>query len=159
MLAEERIPYTGLRPGERVLISERQSLRSRIGRFILLGVLMFISLLLIPVFIGLILLPIVTLALIREIIALRSNMYWVTTLRVIREKRLFGRKIEETTLDHITDIVFSQGFLGRILDYGDIHIHTAGTGFPGVSFKGIRAPMYVRGVIIQAKTRLEHEKL
>jgi len=47
-------------------------------------------------------------------------------MRVIEEKVLLGRMIKETTLDKITDIVFTQGLIGRIFNVGTIYIHTSG---------------------------------
>ncbi len=85
------------------------------------------------------------------IIKVRSLTYTVTNMRIVRERRFLGRDISETTLDRVTDIVFHQGFFGRALNFGAVHFHTAGTGFPGIKFEGAPDPMTLRGIVINAK--------
>ncbi|RLF22554.1 MAG: hypothetical protein DRN15_02150 [Thermoprotei archaeon] len=60
------------------------------------------------------------------ILVTRAYTYYLTNMRVIEEKVLLGRMIKETTLDKITDIVFTQGLIGRIFNVGTIYIHTSG---------------------------------
>jgi hypothetical protein len=54
--------------------------------------------------------------------------------------------------------VFNQGFFGRLVNFGSIHFHTAGTGFPGIDFEGIRDPLTVRGLVIKAKDEYLKQK-
>jgi len=143
-----RIPYTGLKEGEKLLWYGRRSLISYLGR-IIIGIILII-LTAIP-YIGFIFFIIGIILIISAIIGARADMYYVTNLRIIHEHRLFGRSMKETTLDSITDIVLNQGFFGRLVNFGSIHFHTAGTAFPGIDFKGIRDPLTVRGLTINAK--------
>jgi len=102
-------------------------------------------------FFGFIFLIIGIILILSAVVGAGANVYYVTNMRVIQEHRLFGRSIKETTLDKITDIVFNQGFFGRLANFGSIHLHTAGTGFLGIDFRGIRDPLLVRGLTINAK--------
>ena len=148
------VPSTGLKEDEKVLWSGKPRLTAFIGRLILSVILIFLGV--IPVF-GWILAIIGLAILIYTILKVRGNTYLITNMRVIREYRLGGRNIEETTLDHVTDIVLHQGFLGRIFNFGTVHIHTAGTGFIGIDFEGVKDPMTVRGTIINAKDAYRHK--
>jgi uncharacterized membrane protein YdbT with pleckstrin-like domain len=149
------IPYTGLKEGEKLLWYGRKSLLSYLGRIVLAVI--FIVLMVIP-YIGFIFLIIGVLLIISARVGARANIYYVTNIRIIQEHRLFGRSIKETTLDKITDIVFNQGFFGRLMNFGSIHFHTAGTGFPGIDFEGIRDPLTVRGLVINAKDEYLKQK-
>jgi hypothetical protein len=44
------------------------------------------------------------------------------------------------------------------MNFGSIHFHTAGTGFPGIDFEGIRDPLTVRGLVINAKDEYLKQK-
>jgi hypothetical protein len=149
------MPYTGLKEGEKLLWYGRRSLLSYLGRIIL--AIIFIVLTAIP-YIGFLLLIIGVLLIISAVVGARANIYYVTNMRVIQEYRLFSRSIKETTLDKITDIVFNQGFFGRLVNFGSIHFHTAGTGFPGIDFEGVRDPLTVRGLVINAKDEYLKQK-
>jgi uncharacterized membrane protein YdbT with pleckstrin-like domain len=149
------IPYTGLKEGEKLLWYGRKSLLSYLGRIVLAVI--FIALMIIP-YIGFIFLIIGVLLIISAMVGARANIYYVTNIRLIQEYRLFRRSIKETTLDKITDIVFNQGFFGRLVNFGSIHFHTAGTGFPGIDFEGIRDPLTVRGLVINAKDEYLKQK-
>lgn len=88
---------------------------------------------------------------IHSVLKVRALIYYVTNMRAIEEYMLIGRSMKETTLDHVTDVVFHQGLFGRVFNFGTIHLHTAGTGFLGIDFVGARDPLTVRGTIINAK--------
>ncbi len=142
------VPQTGLKENEKVLWYGKRSLLSYLGRII--ASLIFIILTVIP-FIGLVFLIVGMVLLLSALFGARSNTYYITNMRAVQEHRLGGRSIRETSLDKITDIVFSQGLFGRLLNLGTVHFHTAGTGFLGLDFAGIKDPMLVRGTAINAK--------
>ena len=147
------VPRTGLKEGEKILWVGRPRLVSMLGRLILSIILILIGLSLLNLIslIGAILILIGVAIIIRTVIEVTSYRYYVTNMRVIEEHWLFSVEIKETTLDKITDIVFYQGLLGRLLNYGTVHIHTAGTGFLGMVFRNVKEPLLVRGIIINAK--------
>jgi|FaiFalFF_MnMetaG_3_1042247.scaffolds.fasta_scaffold08100_3 hypothetical protein len=151
-----QIPYTGLKEGEKVLWYGRRSLIAYLGRIIVALALLTITI--VPT-IGFIFLLLGLLLIVSAIISARSHIYYVTTIRIIEERRLFGRVVKETTLDKITDIVFNQGFFGRLVNFGSIHFHTAGTGFLGINFRNIRDPLTVRGLVINAKDEYLKQRL
>ncbi len=151
------IPYTGLKEGEKLLWYGRRSLISYLRRIIIGAILIVLA---VMSYIGFISLSILTrdiflligiVLIIFAVVRARANMYYVTNIRILHEYRLFGRSIRETTLDKITDIVFNQGFFERLLNLGSVHFSTAGTGFLGIDFKGIKDPLVVRGLVINAK--------
>lgn len=144
-----------MKEDERVLWYGRPRLAAYLLRLIFSLLLIIIGLVPIRfpagVFIGIVPILIGLIILIYTIIKVRAQTYFLTNMRILQEYSLFSRSIKETTLDKITDIVFSQGFFGRILNYGKIHFHTAGTGFPGIDFSGVSDPVLVRGSVINAK--------
>jgi hypothetical protein len=103
-----QIPYTGLKEGEKVLWYGRRSLIAYLGRIIVALALLTITI--VPK-IGFIFLLLGLLLIVSAIISARSHIYYVTTIRIIEERRLFGRVVKETTLDKITDIVFNKASL------------------------------------------------
>jgi len=142
------VPSTGLKEGEKVLWSGKPRLVGFLGSIIFSIIL--ILLMIIP-FIGWITAIIGVIILVLIVLRVNATTYLVTNMRVLREYRLIGRNMQETTLDHITDIVFHQGLFGRLFNFGIVHIHTAGTGFIGIHFQAVGDPMTVRGTIINAK--------
>ena len=145
------IPRTGLKEGEKILWYGKPKFASIMGRIILSILLIVIGLPLLVIFIGLIFLLVGIIILTASILQLKARTYFITNIRVVEEYTLFRKIMKETTLDHVTDVVSTQGLLGRILNYGNIHVHTAGTGFPGIDFKNIGDPLTVRGILINAK--------
>lgn len=138
-------PKSGLKEGEKVLWYAKPKVSSILGRIILSMILMAIGIIF-PI-----LSLIVFLILVLSIIRFRARTYWITSMRAIEEYSFIGKSMKETSLDHITDVVFNQGLFGRLFNFGNIHIHTAGTGFLGLDFKGIGDPVTVRGTLINAK--------
>jgi len=116
--------------------------------------LIFFGMLLLPspwIPVGAILLTIGVIIIAYTVVKVRAHAYYITNMRVLEEYTLISRTIKETTLDKITDIVLHQGAFGRLLNYGTLHIHTAGTGFPGIDFRHVKDPVVVRGTLINAK--------
>jgi uncharacterized membrane protein YdbT with pleckstrin-like domain len=151
------VPRVGLKEGERVLLYRKRCLRARLGAFIALFILASLGLLLSSVpfwpvqLMGLAVAILGFAAIVYAILETRAYAYYVTNVRVIEERALLGQSVKETTLDKVTDIVTSQGAFGRLLNYGTVHVHTAGTGFLGIEFKDVSDPLVVRGTLINAK--------
>ncbi len=89
----------------------------------------------------------------------RGHRYFVTNHRLVLSKRAFASStIRETYYDRISDLVISQGFLGRILDFGTIiPVSQAGLGTgqdiagAGVGLAGTKKPVTAGVGIFGAK--------
>jgi membrane protein YdbS with pleckstrin-like domain len=58
--------------------------------------------------------------------------------------RRFGfHRVPEAPISNVTDVTVVQGFIGRLLGFGEVYVSTAGTFFPGVIFWGVREPFKV----------------
>lgn len=88
-----------------------------------------------------------------DLIRVGSHKYLVTDRRLIEEHTFLGRQIREAMLDRVTDIELSQGLTGRLLNMGDLRLHTAGSPGSVVEFIGVRDPLRVRQIIIEARDR------
>ncbi len=54
--------------------------------------------------------------------------YALTTRRFYCKYGLISRKVSEAHLENITDVSIGQTIIGRLLNFGNVVIHTAGTG-------------------------------
>jgi Bacterial PH domain len=89
----------------------------------------------------------------------RGHRYFVTNHRLVLSKRAFASStIRETYYDRISDLMISQGFLGRILDFGTIiPVSQAGLGTgqdiagAGVGLAGTKKPLTAGAGIFGAK--------
>ena len=50
----------------------------------------------------------------------RMNVYVLTNRRVIESTGVLSKRVADSSLEKLTDIVLKQSILGRMLDYGDI---------------------------------------
>ncbi|MBM3129521.1 MAG: hypothetical protein FJ009_12950 [Chloroflexi bacterium] len=57
-----------------------------------------------------------------------NEVYLVTNRRVIQTEGIINKRVIDSSLEKINDVVLRQSFLGRIFDYGDIEILTASEG-------------------------------
>jgi uncharacterized membrane protein YdbT with pleckstrin-like domain len=58
----------------------------------------------------------------------RRIAYVVTSHRIMKEARLFSRRSSTLPMNRITDIHPDHSFFGRLLNFGDLFIYTAGEG-------------------------------
>ena len=76
----------------------------------------------------------------------RFNRLYLTNFRLIKERGIIGKRYMSVRLPDIQDITCSFGILGRILEYGDLTIESAGTHGQMV-FKGIPRPRKIKILI------------
>jgi Bacterial PH domain len=89
----------------------------------------------------------------------RGHRYFVTNHRLVLSKRAFASStIRETYYDRISDLVISEGMLGRIFDFGTIiPVSQAGLGTgqdiagAGVGLAGTKRPVTVGAGVFGAK--------
>ncbi|MGQ9466361.1 MAG: PH domain-containing protein [Anaerolineae bacterium] len=59
-----------------------------------------------------------------RIINWRSEQYIVTNRRVMEVRGVYKKRVSDSSLEKVNDVVMEQSVLGRLLDYGDIRIIT-----------------------------------
>jgi len=69
----------------------------------------------------------------------------VTNRRVISKRGFIRRHTAEMNMDKIESVIVTQSILGRILDYGTIHVRGTGEGIENLT--RIRAPIALRNCI------------
>jgi len=87
----------------------------------------------------------------------RMNVYVLTNRRVIESTGVLSKRVADSSLEKLTDIVLRQSVLGRMLHYGDIAVLTAAAGAGISNLKQIRRPMEFKTQIVNAKEELERE--
>jgi uncharacterized membrane protein YdbT with pleckstrin-like domain len=87
----------------------------------------------------------------------RMNVYVLTNRRVIESTGVLSKRVADSSLEKLTDIVLKQSILGRMLHYGDIVVLTAAAGAGISNLKQIRRPMEFKQQMVNAKEALERE--
>ena len=87
----------------------------------------------------------------------RMNVYVLTNRRVIESTGVLSKRVADSSLEKLTDIVLKQSVLGRMLHYGDIVVLTASAGAGINDLKQIRRPMEFKTQMVNAKEGLERE--
>jgi uncharacterized membrane protein YdbT with pleckstrin-like domain len=54
-----------------------------------------------------------------------NDRYLVTTYRVIEVKGIINKRVSDSAIDKVNDVVLTQSMLGRIMNFGDVEILTA----------------------------------
>lgn len=84
------------------------------------------------------------------------DLWTVTNKRVldIEQKGMFHRKTSIFRIERIQDVTIEvRGIIATLLNYGDIHVQTAGEGQEFI-MRGIAHPKYVRQVILEQHDRV-----
>lgn len=79
--------------------------------------------------------------------------YSISNMRVYAKSGIISKKTKEATLEKITDVNLKQGWLGRLLGYGDLIINTAGTGGYEIVLSSITSPGKVRDMLNNASSQ------
>jgi hypothetical protein len=74
---------------------------------------------------GLILLLIPAGLFIRDYLAWWNEEYIITNRRVVQAEGVMNKRVIDSSLEKVNDVVLNQSFIGRLLDYGDVEILTA----------------------------------
>lgn len=81
----------------------------------------------------------------------RHTRYTVLPDGVVVTSGWLTRRRVETTFDKVTDVATYQDILGRLLDYGQITINTAGGTTAPVVFRGLAEPERVKATVDEAR--------
>ncbi|MBI5956117.1 MAG: PH domain-containing protein [Chloroflexi bacterium] len=65
------------------------------------------------------------LVVLRDWIKWRNEMYAVTNLRVLQLEGVLNKRVSDSSLEKVNDVVMKQSFWGRVFDFGDVEIMTA----------------------------------
>jgi len=87
----------------------------------------------------------------------RMNVYALTNRRVIESTGVLSKRVADSSLEKLKDIVLKQSILGRMLSYGDIVVLTASAGAGINDLKQIRRPMQFKTQMVNAKEELERD--
>ncbi len=78
----------------------------------------------------------------------------VTNYRVLHVQGIFSKRVMDSNLEKVNDILLTQSFLGRMFDYGNVEILTASE--VGVNMlKYISRPVALKRALLEAKQELE----
>jgi membrane protein YdbS with pleckstrin-like domain len=80
----------------------------------------------------------------------RSEQYILTDQRIIQVTGVFNKTVQDSSLDAITNISRSQGWIGRLVGYGTIDLKTASEE-GNLRLEHVRNPRGVQQVMLEAK--------
>jgi len=78
---------------------------------------------------------------------LRSTMYKVTNQRVLTERGILAKTVDEIDLRYVEDSSFTQSFLHRLLGIGDVTLMSSDKNTPRYILRAIHDPRGVRETI------------
>jgi uncharacterized membrane protein YdbT with pleckstrin-like domain len=87
-----------------------------------------------------------------------STEYFVTNRRVYVKYGVIGRAVFELKNEWITSIVVTQGFIQRLLNYGNIIISTPGYYTGTTMMKDVSDPMHVRTMLEEVLRKAKEER-
>lgn len=68
----------------------------------------------------------------------KKYQYAITNRRVFARKGIGARNISEIRLENVVNTTYEQGFIGRMLDFGNLQFNSAAGADQGVVFEGIK---------------------
>lgn len=89
-----------------------------------------------------------------------GSEYAITNKRIYSRYGLISRRANDTSFKNITDTQLSQGVFGRLLNYGNVGVNTAGSKGFEVFFIGVNDPKSLLGRIqnTMEKREFNHRK-
>lgn len=97
---------------------------------------------------------IVCISVLIDVLAWMNDRLILTTRRVIHSTGTFSKKVLDSSLSKINDVVMEQSWLGRLFDYGTIKILTASDEVVN-SLDRIARPVKFKQAMLDAKAHLE----
>jgi uncharacterized membrane protein YdbT with pleckstrin-like domain len=138
-----------LQSGERVIYEGHPSWRAIVG-FYLKGALIGIVVAVILVLAGestataiLAFAVIFAITVVAGFIKRVATVYTITDRRLNIKRGIIARKVQETRLERVQNVNFSQGVYERIMQIGDVEFTTAGTEESNFVFAGVSQPEHV----------------
>jgi uncharacterized membrane protein YdbT with pleckstrin-like domain len=78
---------------------------------------------------------------------LRSTMYTITNQRVLLERGIFSKTVDEIDLRYVDDSQFTQTFVDRLLGIGNVTLISSDKNTPRYSLVSIKDPRAVREIV------------
>ena len=72
-----------------------------------------------------------------------ATVYTITDRRLNIKRGIIARKVQETRLQRVQNVNYSQGVYERVMQIGDVDFDTAGTDDSGFVFAGVSQPEQV----------------
>ncbi|MBX6342480.1 MAG: PH domain-containing protein, partial [Thermomicrobiaceae bacterium] len=89
-------------------------------------------------------------------LAWRSEQFVVTNYRIIQTEGVLNKRVLDSSLEKVNDILMTQSLIGRMLDYGTIEIITGSD--VGVNrLDALAHPALFKRMIVDARNRLAGE--
>lgn len=88
----------------------------------------------------------------------RSEWYVLTTEEVYYKTGVFGQNVAQVRLDRVQNTTYSQSLIERVFDYGDVAIHTAGSGTIDLVFESVADPQRVNGLLTEQLDRVSSNR-
>ena len=144
--------YT-LLENERPYWHGRLSWKANFG-YIFWGILLIIiGIITVTVYVGILFILIAIILFVKAVIRVKSTEYFVTSHRVFAKFGLVSRRVFEIKNEWITGTMVKQGFIARLLNYGDVIISTPGQYAGSVAIIGVSDPMHIRTIVEEAINR------
>jgi uncharacterized membrane protein YdbT with pleckstrin-like domain len=70
----------------------------------------------------------------------RSTRYVITTAELYKKRGVISRDVTQFRLDRVQNTTLQQDAIGRLLEYGDLTVYTAGSGDPELTFERTPRP-------------------
>ena len=86
-----------------------------------------------------------------------TTSYTITNRRLHIRRGVVSREVQETRLERVQNVNYSQGFLERVLQIGDVDFDTAGGDDYGFTFAGVADPEQVTEQVDRATGRAGQE--
>ncbi len=83
----------------------------------------------------------------------QNQEYFVTNRRIVQSEGIISKRVIDSSLEKVNDVILAQSWLGRCLDYGDVEILTASE--MGVNdLTTIRRPVHFKTEMLNLKEAL-----
>jgi len=96
----------------------------------------------------------VLLSMVVDFVRWNSESFYVTNRRVIHSSGMMSKKVLDSSLSKINDVIMEQSFLGRMLNYGTIRILTASDEVIN-RVDRISRPVEFKKAMLTAKSQME----
>lgn len=87
----------------------------------------------------------------------RGKKYTVTDRRVTAKKGILTKTVDEVNIAHIRSMNVKQDLWGRMMNYGDVFIGTAGTEGVEVTIRGVKNPVALKDLITRQGGRIDQK--
>jgi uncharacterized membrane protein YdbT with pleckstrin-like domain len=95
---------------------------------------------------------------VRAIVHVRSLKYTLTNQRLLVEKGIFSRALEEVDLRYVDETQFSQDFMERLLGIGSVRVASSDAINPRLVLVGLRDPRGVREALRAAAYKVSQRQ-